>query len=417
MIQRAALKFALPGPLKKGLLRLRAALNGPPIEYDVMRDYGFVADDDPAPRLTLVMPELSKSKAFGGVMTGIGLYREVLEHLAAAGVAGRIVSDAAPAPGDGLGAALGGVPTEYLSANGYRLSLRAREMVMAYNWWVSLNLEPALAGQAAHFDQPQQPKIHLIQDYEPQFYAFSTAHLLARSAMGESWPLWGVFNSEELYAYWRRQGHGAEKSFVFVPVMNDALRPHLEGLGAAAKTRTMLVYGRADVPRNAFYLVEKGLQAWAARYGAARGDWRIVSAGTPHADITLGGGHVLRSLGKLSLDGYAGLLRETAVGLSLMVSPHPSYPPLEMAHFGALVVTNGYTDKDLSRAHDNIVNLPGLRPEAIAATVEAAMAHFEADPAAGVRGQSHMPDYVSGTDGVAPALAAAIAGQLNGSEP
>ena len=41
----------------------------------------------------------------------------------------------------------------------------------------------------------------------------------------------------------------------------------------------------------------------------------------------------------------------SAIGISLMVSPHPSYPPLEMAHLGMLVLTNGFGAKDLSTWH------------------------------------------------------------------
>ena len=74
----------------------------------------------------------------------------------------------------------------------------------------------------------------------------------------------------------------------------------------------------------------------------------------------------MASLGKLSLTDYAELLRRTAVGLSLMASPHPSYPPLEMAHFGVRTVTNSYTCKDLSKSHANILSLPDVSAERIA---------------------------------------------------
>lgn len=414
MLQRAHLKALMPTPLRRGLERVRRALNGPGIEYDVLGDYIFEADPETRPRFSMVMPNISRSQAFGGVMTGIDLLTGL--RAALEGVDFRIVSETAPATGDDLIAAtpaLEGIEVLHLSAVGRRLPMRAREMVLAYNWWTSLNLEPVIAAQAQAFDRPPRPKVHLIQDYEPHFYGFSTPHLLARSAMGDSWPLWGVFNSSELFTYWQRQGHSAEKTFVFEPMMNMGLRSHLSGLDAKDKTRTLLVYGRADVPRNAFYLVETGLKAWGARHGAKRSDWRIVSAGTPHDDIPLGGGHVLRSLGKLSLEGYADLLRETAAGLSLMVSPHPSYPPLEMAHFGVRVMTNGYADKALAGRHDNITELKSLRPEAIGDAIEATMAEFEADPGGGLRAQSHMPDYLTATrigclDPLARALGAAL---------
>jgi hypothetical protein len=103
----------------------------------------------------------------------------------------------------------------------------------------------------------------------------------------------------------------------------------------------------------------------------------------------------LRSVGKLSLDEYAAMLRGTAVGLSLMASPHPSYPPLEMAHFGVLTITNDYAFKAMASAHDNISALRDIRPESIAAALSAACARFEADPGASARGRSHRPSYLS----------------------
>jgi hypothetical protein len=46
-----------------------------------------------------------------------------------------------------------------------------------------------------------------------------------------------------------------------------------------------------------------------------------------------------------------------------MVSPHPSYPPLEMAAFGMRVVTNGFLDRDLSARSQNIVSVLVPTPE------------------------------------------------------
>ena len=92
---------------------------------------------------------------------------------------------------------------------------------------------------------------------------------------------------------------------------------------------------------------------------------------------------VLQSLGKLTLDVYAELLRSSAIGISLMISPHPSYPPLEMAHLGLLVLTNRYAEKDLSTWHPNISSLRAMTPEALAADLADVCSRFDADPAAG----------------------------------
>lgn len=49
-----------------------------------------------------------------------------------------------------------------------------------------------------------------------------------------------------------------------------------------------------------------------------------------------------------------------------MISPHPSYPPLEMASFGMGVVTNRYGRKDLSQWAQGIRSIDSFTPEAIA---------------------------------------------------
>lgn len=57
---------------------------------------------------------------------------------------------------------------------------------------------------------------------------------------------------------------------------------------------------------------------------------------------------------------------ETYAGISLMSSPHPSYPPLEMSEFGVKVITNSYANKDLSKFDDNIVSVDNVNPVNIA---------------------------------------------------
>jgi hypothetical protein len=99
----------------------------------------------------------------------------------------------------------------------------------------------------------------------------------------------------------------------------------------------------------------------------------------------------------LSLEAYARLLQETAVGVSLMISPHPSYPPLEMAHFGALTITNGFAPKDLAAWHDNIISLDHATPEALAEALATQCARFAADPGCGLRGTSRAPGYLDDT--------------------
>ena len=49
-----------------------------------------------------------------------------------------------------------------------------------------------------------------------------------------------------------------------------------------------------------------------------------------------------------------------------MVSPHPSYPPLEMSTFGVKTVTNSYANKDLSSFNENMICLSDASPRSLA---------------------------------------------------
>jgi len=417
MISRKVIKRHLPSGMKRQLESLRRTLNGPGIEADVLHPTTFVPDSGATPRITLILPDLAASKAFGGVMTALAFVAELRTHLQASGIEMRLVTEAPVDASDNVLTRFPGLADAELvslAGQGRKLPMRAREMCVAYNWWISVNLETALHQQAEHFAQAPLPRVHLIQEYEPQFYPFSSAHLLAHWSMGLGDGLWGVFNTRELFDYWQRQGHTAAKTYVLEPRMNPAIRPALDDLSVADKTRTLLVYGRPNIPRNAFFLVHRGLEAWGARYGAKHGDWKIVSAGEDHPDMPLGGGQVLRGLGKLSLDDYGALLRETAIGLSLMVSPHPSYPPLELAHFGARVLTNRYTGKTPEARHENLIAVDGYDAETIASAVEHEIQAFEADPSRGLTAQSHMTDFLEPESfDSAKALAADIVSRLS----
>jgi hypothetical protein len=60
-----------------------------------------------------------------------------------------------------------------------------------------------------------------------------------------------------------------------------------------------------------------------------------------------------------------------------MISPHPSYPPLEMAEAGVLAITNKYGCKDLSRRFPEIISIERADPELLAEAIGAAVRQAE----------------------------------------
>ncbi|ODU20124.1 MAG: hypothetical protein ABS87_11985 [Sphingomonas sp. SCN 67-18] len=380
-IKRHAPRFAV-----EAFIKARARLSAPPLEDIKLHDYRISADPSADARLTLVIPSVASQRAFGGVTTGIDIFLSLGQRT---GFDLRILADDFETDGDrdlidrrarqfGLDPA--GIALVPRSAQTPEVPVRRNDLFLSYNWWTTLNLNQLIEAQAALYGRPPLPLLYLIQEYEPAFYPFSSTHMLARLAFDSPWPAWGIFNSSELFTYFTAQKHRVDRSYVFEPRLSDSLRPFVTQRDD--KKRQILIYGRPAIARNCFSLIEKGLVEWVKTDPAAR-DWAIISAGTPHDDIPLGNGQAIRSVGKLSMEDYARMLQTTAIGLSLMSSPHPSYPPLEMAHFGIRTITNSFANKDLSATHPNIVSLADVRPKAIAEALADACRAYEADPRGG----------------------------------
>jgi hypothetical protein len=200
--------------------------------------------------------------------------------------------------------------------------------------------------------------------------------------------LWGVINSTNLARYLEAVGHDVARRFVFEPVISEALRPYLDRVETSPRARRVLVYGRPNVERNCFPALVRGLKRWVRDYPEFA-DWEVISAGVPHDPVDLGLGRTLTSVGKLSLDDYAQMLLSCSAGMSLMASPHPSYPPLEMAHFGLRTVTNTYFCKDLAAFHPNILSVRSIAEKELAAALAEACRRAASPPR-----HEPNPDYI-----------------------
>ncbi len=398
---REYIKRSMPTGLRNLVVKVREQLASPPLETIVLHGYKMLADENPRPRLTLVIPSVAAHAAFGGVTTGLEIFLEIGRR---AGCDLRIVTDDFERVHDrdmvdrrarAAGLDPSAIEVVVREAQAPQLPVRSREVFVSYNWWITLNIRDLLDAQARHFGGAIRPFLYLIQEYEPGFYPFSSTHMLARMAFEPTRPCWGMFNSHQLHTFFQAQGHRVARSFVFEPKISNSLRPALAA-GPSEKARRILVYGRPSIPRNCFPAITSGLKLWAARYPELAG-WEVVSAGMPHDPVGFAPGRAIRSLGKLSLEDYAELLRSTAVGISLMSSPHPSYPPLEMAHFGIATITNRYANKDLGPTHDNILSIPDIDGSTVAAALADACLRFEAAPDSGWRAKSHFPAFLDPT--------------------
>ena len=318
-------------------------------------------------RVNLLVPSINKGSVFGGATTAISFFIELYNTL---GVDARII--AADAYIDEI---CDVVPDCFEFVDDYRessshfqmmsivdrndsklLPVGANDIFIATAWGTAYTLHPVISWQKETFGGKAHPLIYMIQDYEPGFYPWSSKYVLAESTYNHSDDTIAVFNSQELYGFFQKQGYSFKHEHVFNPVLNDKLRDCLLAAKPTTRKKQVIVYGRPSVTRNVFEIIEVSLRLWAQQQTDIN-KWNILSAGEPHPDVELIAGVKLRSIGKLSLEEYASLMLESYMGISLMVSPHPSYPPLEMSTFGMKTITNTYANKDLSGFNENIISL------------------------------------------------------------
>lgn len=327
-------------------------------------------------RLNLLTPSVDQMDVFGGIATALRFF-EVLRKTCGCEariiVTDGVVKEQTSVPLDGYmycscgqdsSAALQVIPMN--DRYGRTIPVRRNDVFVATAWWTAYVVSDVIRWQSKIYDEEQKPLIYMVQDYEPGFYPWSSRYMLAESTYHMEIPIFAVINSGILAEYFRQNGYFFARSWQFDPVLNDSLRRYLPERGSRImKKKQILVYGRPSVSRNAFELLIYALKRWRERQKDA-GTWTVLSAGEQHDDVDLGGGMVLKSVGKLPLDEYAKLLLDTYAGVSLMVSPHPSYPPLEMAAFGARTITNCYANKDLASFSKNIISLRACDPADIA---------------------------------------------------
>lgn len=331
-------------------------------------------------RINVFLPSINPEHVFGGISTAIKFFEQLADNL---GYARRmILVDAVPSDeaiaqyqekykfvsyDEDSDSENQIVPYAYRA--GCSLPVSENDFFMFTGWWTAHCAQEAYEIFEKEEGIKPNPFINFIQDYEPGFYPWSTRYLLADATYKHSYPQIAIFNTGLLQEYFHMNFYHFYKEFKFEPVLNDKLKLHLDTIGNCFhKKKQILIYGRPGTERNAFKLIVAALKKWVwQQYDVD--EWEILSAGEMHDDIYLGNQKYLHSVGKLTIEGYARVLEESYAGISLMASPHPSYPPLEMSVYGVKVITNTFANKDLSDFNHNIVSLNIANPNHISAAL------------------------------------------------
>lgn len=366
--------------------------------------YEFRKSDFSEKRINLLVPSINPEHVFGGISTALKFFEKLIEE---SGYCSRIIlTDATPSR-----TSLKQYKDKYTYVKASKDS-DARHQIVGYSdrymqsipvsendyfmftgWWTAYCTQEAYLEFTKETGIKPNKFINFIQDYEPGFYPWSSRYLLADSTYRNEYPQLAVFNSKLLHEFFIQNGYSFYKEYEFDPVLNGKLKEILEkNFGKVNKKKQILVYGRPSVDRNAFSIVVSSLKKWVENQKDIE-EWEILSAGEYHLPVDLGRGKELVSVGKLTIEQYAQTMLDTYAGISLMSSPHPSYPPLEMSVFGIKVITNNYSNKDLSSFNSNITSVASASPSVIAAKLNEICDGYSKE----VEIKNENPDYIENT--------------------
>jgi len=246
------------------------------------------------------------------------------------------------------------------------LSSHRDDTFLATAWWTT-HLARALIETHGY---TQARIAYLIQDFEPNFYAWGGE--FADAMASYDMDILPVFNTTLLREYFKQQGFGfaTDDALAFRPSIDVArysrgVRPVQDG------PRKLALYGRPEVARNMFPLALEALKAFVQAEGLGPDDIEILSVGMRHGPVDLANGIAVQSLGKLPWEEYPDFLLGLDLGVALMYSPHPSHLPLEMAASGVRVVTNDFGPKRLSTLSEAIISAAPRAADLTQALVQA----------------------------------------------
>ncbi len=326
-----------------------------PILEEKMSLPAYEIDPTAPARVNVLLPQLDPLIMFGGYISCLQFIRKVQES----GFRVRILlCESASFDREAVEAKLRSNPPlrqAVVDSEVENISLRTNSVVISpadafvcYSVWTGLKAHHLARAVDKEF-------IFFLQEYESIFHPHDCCYAIAGHVYGL--PHRAIFNTSLLADYFRSKGLGVfglyqgeeleAHQVSYQHALTPASPPSLDQL-AQRTTRRLLLYGRpeAHARRNLFEIALLGLRI-AIKEGAFDEDWEFFGVGTlgPEYDVDLGFDRTLRLSGTLPQADYGAALREFDVGLSLMLAPHPSILPFEMASAGQIVVTNTFESR------------------------------------------------------------------------
>ncbi len=208
----------------------------------------------------------------------------------------------------------------------------------------------------------------MVQEYEPYFLPMNTISALFQQSY--RFPQFQLFSTPLLRDFFKLNKigvfarPGTEKNHAVFRNAIQKFKPSIDDM--RDRERRILFYARpeAHAARNMFELGMMALAELARSPDFDADKWKFYGMGSigGASKIRLTRDVVMEMMPKTDLQTYTKLLPHHDVGLSLMLTPHPSLVPLEMASAGMWTITNTFENKTAESLLDISTNLIPVEP-------------------------------------------------------
>lgn len=300
----------------------------------------FRTSDTLKTRITIITDSVSKGSLFGGVATAI-IYASLwaIKHNAQI----RLITRTEEADESALRSIIKLNEIDYsrpIECLFYPYDLNDEliighdEAILTTSWWTT---------QTAINSGMESQITYLLQEDERMFYPLNDQYLMAHETMANE-RIKFVVNSQYLYQHLISDGFSNLKTngTFFEPSFNKRYY-YCDG-PQRKEQHQFFFYARPFHARNAY---NHGLKiiSKAIEHGIFSPDeWVFNFVGKHVPNMSLGDIE-LRIHDDITWEEYAKLIRTIDLGLCLMITPHTSYPPLDIAASGGVVVTNEWGSK------------------------------------------------------------------------
>lgn len=298
--------------------------------------------------LNLVTDSIGKESLFGGVATALIL---ATIYCNKNNLPLRIITRCSPAN-----------PNDYFNLlNFYQLEkpnrvefstdmtpvlLSTEDEFLATSWWSAYSIRQTF---------PTRKFFYLIQEVETFFYPHGDNHLLCKSIENDENIIF-IVNSHFLNDYFKIHNRIKGQSFSFEPAFPKIFKVDKISQKQPGEKNRIFFYARPHNPRNLFWtglaLIDKAIKSGIINTN----DWDIYLAGSQqYPDFEFSNGYRPINVGVLDLKKYKKFLGKTDLTISLMYTPHPSYPPYDSLLSGCIVLTNSFENKTHFSESKNII--------------------------------------------------------------